>query len=65
MANKGVRKNPCQGCTKRSIGCHAQCQEHRDWKMEWDEYRRAIKKERIRRSKTSTVDGCCRRKNRD
>jgi hypothetical protein len=24
--------NPCKDCTKREVGCHATCKEHKAWK---------------------------------
>jgi hypothetical protein len=43
-----MRKNPCYGCVapKRHIGCHGTCQEHKDWKAEWDKYQQHVRQQR-------------------
>ena len=33
MKNEGC---PCNGCKRRSIGCHGKCREHADWKNKKD-----------------------------
>lgn len=30
------KNNPCHGCKKRHVGCHANCEEYRDWKEALD-----------------------------
>ena len=35
------RKAPCRDCEIRLIGCHAYCEQYKEWKMEQDERNRA------------------------
>lgn len=37
-----AQQSPChKDCEKRRIGCHAQCQEYKEWKQKQDEIRDA------------------------
>lgn len=24
-------KNPCKGCTRRTVGCHTNCEDYKEW----------------------------------
>lgn len=34
-------KTPCNGCTKRHVGCHSVCKEYTEWAAEREEEREA------------------------
>ena len=31
---------PCRDCDKRDAECHSSCKEYRDFKAEWEKYRK-------------------------
>lgn len=39
-------KCPCKNCSRRVIGCHADCNEYKEWREELTDENENIKKER-------------------
>ena len=38
--------NSCKGCTDRKVGCHAECERYKQWKKEYNEQAKIIKRNR-------------------
>ena len=32
--------NPCRGCTRRQLKCHATCEDYIEWKTEWNKIKK-------------------------
>lgn len=37
------RRNPCKQCGHRTPGCHAECGEYKDWRLQLDAHNEVVK----------------------
>ena len=47
----GFTQSPCQNCNKRSLGCHASCEDYIRYKLKYDDQMKKKKKDDFLRQK--------------